>query len=820
MIIERIKVENFATYRRAELDLNKLGPTISVFGSTGAGKTTFFVDAVTLALYGRAYGQAKKEYAKHVIPSWALKSRVEIEFRVPTGSKYRVIRVLQREGSSSAVLYKLSDDGNIERTIATGVSAVESEIEKLVGLDFKTFMNTIVVRQGRVAELISRDITPSDRRKLFLKAFDIDFTKHKEVARELYIKTKSELEKLKSEIEKINEEISVEEDLKLKAVELEAQLKEINIKFRKLSDERKQLGERVEEVQRELTDVERRLASLDQLSKTLTAYREEFMRISKDLEELGSLLSQRKELERKHSLLSRQMQILEEMFELERNAEIIRERIFQLKQLTSKRDFLQKELADAQRELEIVKEELERLEAEAKKCDELSDELSRIEMEISKLTGYSGFIEKSISALKENLGDEVTCPVCSTKLSRERAGEAIRHLSEELATISSKVKSLEGEKRAIALKIEKLKLSKEKLRYAEKMASRLAAKIEQLNRQVKELDAYVKELSDEEAKLSDVMSRFSKLSSQFMLMFGVLIKIGEARGALNVLKEKLEQLSRKLMEVREAAGRIDELKRRKIELEALIAQLESKLDEYPSLRELKGKLDLELKRVKSKIEEVDSLIVEMSNRKARVEEQLKLIVDSLREIENKRRKLKELQSKSLELERKVNVYLYLYQYVFHEKGLPLALLKRYLERVEEWADHYVSRFLPGKSIRIEALEDAVSIIVYDGATIRDLTTYSGGEMVLLGFAIRLGIARALAEKAGVAPRFLIIDEGFGPLSREFRSELLRTLNELQKDYERIIVISHVDEVRDSPYFESQIHIYKDESGVSRVEVLK
>ena len=162
---------------------------------------------------------------------------------------------------------------------------------------------------------------------------------------------------------------------------------------------------------------------------------------------------------------------------------------------------------------------------------------------------------------------------------------------------------------------------------------------------------------------------------------------------------------------------------------------------------------------------------------------------------------------------------YLYRYIFHEKGLPLILLRTFLERVEYWADYYVSRFLPGKSIRIDIHGDEVSIIVYDGATIRDLTTYSGGEMVLLGFAIRLGIARTLAEKAGITPHFLIIDEGFGPLSSEFREELLKTLNELQRDYEKIIVISHVDEVKESPYFESQIHVYKDDRGISHLEVL-
>ena len=72
--LEKIKVENFATYKKAELNLNQLGSTISVFGSTGAGKTTFFVDAITLALYGRAYGQLEKKYGTLEMRKWDLKN--------------------------------------------------------------------------------------------------------------------------------------------------------------------------------------------------------------------------------------------------------------------------------------------------------------------------------------------------------------------------------------------------------------------------------------------------------------------------------------------------------------------------------------------------------------------------------------------------------------------------------------------------------------------------------------------------------------------------------------------------------------------------
>jgi exonuclease SbcC len=40
-------------------------------------------------------------------------------------------------------------------------------------------------------------------------------------------------------------------------------------------------------------------------------------------------------------------------------------------------------------------------------------------------------------------------------------------------------------------------------------------------------------------------------------------------------------------------------------------------------------------------------------------------------------------------------------------------------------------------------------------------TYSGGEAFRINFAIRLVLAKLLAQRAGAALQLLIVDEGFG-----------------------------------------------------------
>ena len=68
------------------------------------------------------------------------------------------------------------------------------------------------------------------------------------------------------------------------------------------------------------------------------------------------------------------------------------------------------------------------------------------------------------------------------------------------------------------------------------------------------------------------------------------------------------------------------------------------------------------------------------------------------------------------------------------------------------------------------------------------------------------------------PRFLIIDEGFGPLDEELRQKVAEALARLYetREYEQIVVISHQEDLRTHPVFKTILEITKDISGLSQV----
>ena len=55
----------------------------------------------------------------------------------------------------------------------------------------------------------------------------------------------------------------------------------------------------------------------------------------------------------------------------------------------------------------------------------------------------------------------------------------------------------------------------------------------------------------------------------------------------------------------------------------------------------------------------------------------------------------------------------------------------------------------------------------------------------------------LARRAGAQLRTLFIDEGFGSQDADGRDKLVDAINKIQSDFDLILVITHIDELRES-----------------------
>jgi exonuclease SbcC len=114
------------------------------------------------------------------------------------------------------------------------------------------------------------------------------------------------------------------------------------------------------------------------------------------------------------------------------------------------------------------------------------------------------------------------------------------------------------------------------------------------------------------------------------------------------------------------------------------------------------------------------------------------------------------------------------------------------------------------------LRETLEIQVSDGAGLRDYEMYSGGEAFRVNFAIRLALSEVLAQRKGARLQMLVIDEGFGSQDEMGRQRLIQAINAVKDDFAKILVITHLEELKDA--FPNRIEVEKTEEG-SRVEVI-
>ena len=117
----------------------------------------------------------------------------------------------------------------------------------------------------------------------------------------------------------------------------------------------------------------------------------------------------------------------------------------------------------------------------------------------------------------------------------------------------------------------------------------------------------------------------------------------------------------------------------------------------------------------------------------------------------------------------------------------------------ETTERLLSLVTHGKYDRVR-FDENYGIEVFDGDECFKLEGFSGGERDVVALCARLAMSELVGSSALRPPRFLVLDEVFGSLDSERRSQLLETLGSLAYGghFQQMFIISHVDDVQQSP----------------------
>jgi DNA repair protein SbcC/Rad50 len=161
---------------------------------------------------------------------------------------------------------------------------------------------------------------------------------------------------------------------------------------------------------------------------------------------------------------------------------------------------------------------------------------------------------------------------------------------------------------------------------------------------------------------------------------------------------------------------------------------------------------------------------------------------------------------------------------FGRRGVPTMIIETAVPEMEREANRLLADMSDGRMrLRMETQKetkagdarDTLELFISDDLGTRAYEMYSGGEAFRINFAIRIALSRLLARRAGAQLRALFIDEGFGTQDAAGRERLVAAIQSVQNDFDRILVITHLDELRDA--FPARIEVTKTASG-SQVRV--
>ena len=847
MIPTHLRISGFLSYRDpVELDFNSFD-VACISGHNGAGKSSL-LDAITWSLFGEARGKSNDVINLHPDVRAA---EVIFTFRLEQNT-YRVQRILPRNKSTVLEFQVLNGDSWKPLTEKT-TRDTQLRIEQILRLDYDTFVNASFFLQGKADQFTQQNA--SKRKDVLGNILGLEVWEQYRIrAAEKRKVIEREVDEIDGRIREINAELSEEVSRKIKLAELEASLRQLtsaraaqetvleNIrKNAALLDEQRKLiaalSAGLERAQTALSTLEARLASqeaerdsyarlVDRAQEIESTYKA-WQKSRKELEELDKVALKFHEHEKERTPLLEQIAVEKARLEEEKRSLLIEEET----------------VRDQQASIESLKTDIERAESLLKEAETKIAERGDLEntrninrerqaelrVENDSLKVEMNQLKERIDTLKSAKG--AACPLCGQALSNQHRKSTLRQLEQEGKERGDRFRANQKETNELASQTSVLESQIAVLLSAENERIRYASEISQRTERLETLRAVSKEWEsagkkrlkevekllengryavDEQKQLARLDKELAKLGYDTSTHDKARERENELRGAeeeysnLKAASEVSKQIQGEISNLRSEIGnRKSEIINLETDQQTAKKNLESAESEAPNLdsaeREL-YRLREEENKKRSELggaqQRVDVLSVQRT-RKAQFELEREELVKHI------------AQHKTLER-------------AFGKDGVPALLIEQALPQIEEKANDLLDRLSDGQmSIRFvtqaeykdkkrDDLKETLDIQISDSAGIRAYEMYSGGEAFRVNFAVRLALSEILAQRKGARLQTLVIDEGFGSQDARGRQRLLEAINLVKDDFEKILVITHLDELKDA--FPSRIEVEKTERG--------
>lgn len=196
------KVTNFASYREETFNFDDIPNLVAIIGSNGGGKSTFFVEALTISLFNRARGTTTLGGGlEHFITTGEDRFEIETAFEI----NEQTIKVIRRRFLKGGQELELYIDG-IDHT--DKIKETQAKILNIIKMDYDTFIDTVVIKQGSSGTFMAKPA--NERKDVFTQILNLDkYEVLKEYTKELRKEKKRKIDDSKEDLTELEDSIKL-----------------------------------------------------------------------------------------------------------------------------------------------------------------------------------------------------------------------------------------------------------------------------------------------------------------------------------------------------------------------------------------------------------------------------------------------------------------------------------------------------------------------------------------------------------------------------------------------------------------------------------
>ena len=472
---------------------------------------------------------------------------------------------------------------------------------------------------------------------------------------------------------------------------------------------------------------------------------------------------------------------------------------------------LQQAMAQDTGERERLLERYRKQRAEVQALEQVPEQLAILEAQLTH-------VREQVAGIEEK---RKTCEGLRTKLTTGAFAETVRV---ERETLKKDLESLAFDEKAF-----------ENLRDRAMQYDRFREQVERLEQVKAQKDQLEKGIQQKTQTLTglhqtlDDGSRFTEQRKQIETLKSRLQEIGFDAQRLDRIRQDLRQLGdigRRVSDLlnaetnsREWTLLQDQIKIRIAGAEEEGRTLSKRLAELEAATEEQAPLQTRLVTLQAAIQEAET-------EQQRLQGERGKLVSLLSQAARDRESLQRCNAERAEAEEERTTYKHL-RAAFGRHGIPSLIIEETLPGIEERANELLDQLTEGRMhVHLDTLKDkktggtreTLDIIITDEQGVpRPYETFSGGEAFRVNFALRIALSRLLAERSGVSVRTLVVDEGFGTQDARGVENLVEAIRTIQDDFEKIIVITHLDQLKEA--FPVRIEVEKHPVEGSRFNVI-